>query len=97
MDSPGLQILLGAIVLSSIVQTVVLVGVAIGGMQLGAVLDAVADGPPELLYDGLGDRAGERVAQAPARLLEIERMVPPLILGDAAEDLGQDGMPGALG
>ena len=34
MDSPGLQILLGAIVLSSIVQTVVLVGVAIGGMQL---------------------------------------------------------------
>jgi hypothetical protein len=34
MDSPGLQILLGAIVLSSIVQTVVLVGVAIGGIQL---------------------------------------------------------------
>jgi hypothetical protein len=34
MDSPGLQILLGAIALSSIVQTVVLVGVAIGGLQL---------------------------------------------------------------
>ena len=34
MDSPGVQILLGAIALSSIVQAVVLVGVAIGGMQL---------------------------------------------------------------
>lgn len=34
MDSPGLQILLGAIALSSIVQAVVLVGVAMGGMQL---------------------------------------------------------------
>lgn len=34
MDSPGMQILLGAIALSSIVQAVVLVGVAIGGMQL---------------------------------------------------------------
>jgi hypothetical protein len=34
MDSPGLQILLGAIALSSIVQAVVLVGVALGGMQL---------------------------------------------------------------
>jgi hypothetical protein len=34
MDSPGLQILLGAIALSSLVQAVVLVAVAIGGMQL---------------------------------------------------------------
>jgi hypothetical protein len=34
MDSPGLQILLGAIAISSVVQAVVLVGVAIGGMQL---------------------------------------------------------------
>jgi hypothetical protein len=34
MDSPGLQILLGAIALSSIVQTVVLVGVATIGVQL---------------------------------------------------------------
>lgn len=34
MDSPGLQILLGAIALSSIVQAVVLVGVAVGGMHL---------------------------------------------------------------
>lgn len=34
MDSPGVQILLGAIALSSIVQAVVLVAVAVGGMQL---------------------------------------------------------------
>jgi hypothetical protein len=34
MDSPGLQVLLGAIALSSIVQTAVLVAVAIGGLQL---------------------------------------------------------------
>lgn len=34
MDSPGVQILLGAIALSSIVQTVVLIGVAVGGLQL---------------------------------------------------------------
>lgn len=34
MDSPGVQILLGAIALSSIVQAVVLVGVATFGMQL---------------------------------------------------------------
>ena len=34
MDSPGVQILLGAIALSSVVQAVVLVGVAVGGLQL---------------------------------------------------------------
>jgi hypothetical protein len=34
MDSPGVQILLGAIALSSVVQAVVLVAVAVGGMQL---------------------------------------------------------------
>lgn len=34
MDSPGLQILLGAIALSSVVQAVVLVAVAVGGLQL---------------------------------------------------------------
>ena len=33
MDSPGVQILLGAIALSSIVQAVVLIGVAWGGLQ----------------------------------------------------------------
>ena len=33
MDSPGVQILLGAIALSSIVQAVVLIGVAYGGLQ----------------------------------------------------------------
>jgi hypothetical protein len=34
MDSPGVQILLGAIVASSIVQVIVLAVVAVGGMQL---------------------------------------------------------------
>jgi hypothetical protein len=34
MDSPGVQILLGAIVASSIVQVIVLSVVAVGGMQL---------------------------------------------------------------
>jgi hypothetical protein len=33
MDSPGVQILLGAIALSSIVQAIVLIGVAYGGLQ----------------------------------------------------------------
>lgn len=34
MDSPGVQILLGAIALSSIVQAVLLAGLALGGIQL---------------------------------------------------------------